>query len=40
MATATKTKTDLPPLDAPKAGRLNIQYTPDATTEIAENRIA
>ncbi len=27
----------LPALDQPKAGRLNIQYSPDAKTEIAEN---
>ena len=37
MSTATINKTDLPPLDTPKAGRLNIQYAPDVTTEIAEN---
>ncbi|MBM7069179.1 DUF4962 domain-containing protein [Actibacterium sp. 188UL27-1] len=27
----------LPQLDAPKAGRLNIQYAPDQATEITEN---
>ncbi|WP_420862031.1 DUF4962 domain-containing protein [Algirhabdus cladophorae] len=37
MSATTIPTSERPPLDQPKAGRLNIQYGPDASTEIAEN---
>ena len=37
MASSTKSGNELPMLDEPATGRLTIQYSPDAETNITEN---